>query len=390
MSQDIIIIGAGPAGLSLAGLLGELGLKVVLIDQQSEQMLANPSYDGREIALTHLSRNIMQKAGIWDQLEPQAISLIRDARVLNGNLKRSLFFDHRQTGKENLGFMVSNQSLRRAAYRVCKPMVNVRLISGEAVDSVTASGSNGYVTLTSGTQLDAPLLVAADSRFSQMRSQMGIATGMRDFGRTCIVSKFELERDHDQTAYECFFYDRTLAVLPLAEKYCSIVITLDTQQAREVMEQSVTAFSDSVRQRLESRFGEMTLISERFAYPLVGTFAQRFYSKRFALLGDAAVGMHPVTAHGFNFGLRGAATLANEIENAYREGIDHGGRELLQRYHRAHRKATLPLYLATNALVSLYTQTSPLARLARRALLEAGQYLSPAKRLIMKQLTESS
>jgi 2-polyprenyl-6-methoxyphenol hydroxylase-like FAD-dependent oxidoreductase len=123
---------------------------------------------------------------------------------------------------------------------------------------------------------------------------------------------------------------------------------------------------------------------------LVGTYADKFYANRYALMGDAAVGMHPVTAHGFNFGLRGAATLAREIKAAHDLGLDFGAMDVLRRYHDDHRKATLPMYLGTNTLVGLYTKTTPLAKLVRKSLLMVGQHFPPAKRMIMNQLTEAN
>lgn len=390
MNSDIIIIGAGPAGLSFARLLAGTGLDILLVEKQSEKILANPAYDGREIALTHLSHKLMTESGMWGRIAPKDISLIKDAKVLNGDLEKPLFFDHRKSGKENLGFMISNHHIRRAAYEVCKPFKNIKLMTGEEVDHVATGPHSGEVTLKSGKKLAAKLIVAADSRFSTTRRMMGISTDMRDFGRTCIVCKMKLDRDHDDTAYECFFYDRTLAVLPLKGRYCSVVITISTEDAHLVLDQGKQEFGREITERMEGRFGKMTLDTELFPYPLVGTYADKFYANRYALMGDAAVGMHPVTAHGFNFGLRGAATLANEIKNAHDLGLDFGAEDVLYRYHAAHRHATLPLYLGTNALVGLYTKTTPLAKLARKALLSLGQHIPPARKLIMNQLTEAS
>lgn len=389
MEQDIIVIGAGPAGLSFARLVADTGLKITLIEKQPEKILANPAYDGREIALTHLSHKIMSATGMWDRINDKDISLIKDAKVLNGDLENPLFFDHTKSGKENLGFMISNHHIRRAAYEVTKPFKNIRLMCEDEVAHVETNDRCGQVKLKSGKTLKAPLVIAADSRFSATRRMMGIATDMKDFGRMCIVCKVKLDRDHDDTAYECFFYDRTLAVLPLKGRYCSVVITIDSKDAHLVLDQDKAEFGRELTERMEGRFGKMSLDTELFPYPLVGTFAERFYANRYALIGDAAVGMHPVTAHGFNFGLRGAWTLADEIIKAHNLGLDIGGEELLRRYSSEHRHATLPMYLGTNALVGIYTKTTPLAKLARKALLAIGQNLPPAKRMIMNQLTEA-
>jgi 2-polyprenyl-6-methoxyphenol hydroxylase-like FAD-dependent oxidoreductase len=131
----------------------------------------------------------------------------------------------------------------------------------------------------------------------------------------------------------------------------------------------------------------MRVAGPRCAYPLVGVYAQRFMAERFALIGDAAVGMHPVTAHGFNFGLLGQATLARELRAAVDAGQPIWSPALLQRYERQHRLATRPLYLATRMLAGLYTDDRRSARVLRKLALGAGARLGPFKRMVMSGLT---
>lgn len=389
MDYDIIIIGAGPAGLSFAKLLSATNLSVLIVEKQDEKVLADPAYDGREIALTHHSHRIMTDAGMWSKIPAKSISLIKDAKVLNGDLNDLLFFDHRKSGKDNLGYMISNHLIRKAAFEVVKPLENVTLMTGVEVANVETDDHSGQVTLKGGKTFTAKLVVAADSRFSATRRMMGIPTAMRDFGRVCIVCRMALDRDHDETAYECFFFDRTMAVLPLNGRYCSVVLTIAADRADDLLKMSPAEFGRDMTRRMEGRFGNMMLDTELFPYPLVGTYADRFYANRYVLMGDAAVGMHPVTAHGFNFGLRGADTLARDIQKACDLGLDFGARDVLMRYNDAHRKATWAMYMGTNILVDLYTKTTPLAKLARKSLLVLGQHLPPAKRIIMNQLTEA-
>ena len=389
MNHDVIIVGAGPAGLSFARMLADSGLDIAVLEKQPEKVIASPDYDGREIALTHLSQRIMDKTGMWGRIPEKGISLIKDAKVLNGSLDNPLFFDHRKSGKDNLGYMISNHLIRKAAYEVVKSKKSIHLINDVEVAGVRTDENGGQVTLKDGTGLSARLIVAADSRFSPTRSMMGIPVSSHDFGRTCIVCRVKLDRDHDDTAYECFFYDWTLAVLPLKGRYCSVVITIATEQKNLILKQTPAEFGRELTQRMEGKFGNMTLDTQLYPYPLVGVYADRFYAPSYALIGDAAVGMHPVTAHGFNFGLRGGANLAEKITGALELGLDFATRDLLQAFDREHRNVTRPLYLATNALVALYTNTSPLAKIARKSLLAVGQHLPIAKRIIMNQLTEA-
>lgn len=390
MKHDLIIIGGGPAGLSFARDMAETGLDIVLIEKQPERVLADPPYDGREIALTHLAHKTMNDLGMWPLIPEESISLIKRAEVLNGTSPYSLSFDHEEAGEETLGYMISNHKIRKSAYESLAGFKNITIMGETEVSDIGSDDEKGWVELSSGDRLEAPLIVAADSRFSETRRKMGISTSMLDFGRTCIVSKMDVSpTEANDTAYECFHYDRTLAVLPLNNNQVSVVITLPTEESAEVLEMSNEEFSRDIERRIEGRFGEMKLSGDLYPYPLVGTFAKSFYANRFAVIGDAAVGMHPVTAHGFNLGLRGAHTLAGEIKTAMQTGGDYAGKSTLERYSRKHSRVCLPLYHGTNTIVQLYTKTSPPAKFVRQALLRLGNRIGPAKRLIMNQLTET-
>ncbi len=148
-------------------------------------------------------------------------------------------------------------------------------------------------------------------------------------------------------------------------------------------------FSADIQQRFDDRYGDMNLISERFAYPLVGVHASVFCAKRFALIGDAAVGMHPVTAHGYNLGLSGQEILAKEIVNAAASQKDIAAAILLERYQRRHRRMTAPMFYGTNEIVKFFTDDRAPARLARTVALRLANRFPPIKRAIQSKLTEA-
>lgn len=389
MEHDIIIIGAGPAGLSFARSMAETGLNITLIEKQAESVLADPPYDGREIALTHLSYKIMNDIGMWDLIADENISLIKTAKVLNGKSAYALSFNHEEAGEDSLGFMVSNNQIRKAAYNSLAEFKNVQVLSEKEVSTLGTDQEKGWVELKDGEHLEASLIIAADSRFSATRRMMGISTSMLDFGRTCVVCTMNAELPHDDTAYECFHFDRTLAILPLNNNQVSVVITLPSEESADLLAMGEDDFAADIERRIDGQFGTMELTSKLFPYPLVATFAKKFHANRFAVIGDAAVGMHPVTAHGFNLGLRGAHTLAKELHAVIQSGGDLSSQTALEHYSRTHHRAAAPLYHGTNALVKLYTKNTPAAKLARRVLLRLGNRIKPAKRLIMNQLTEN-
>ena len=385
---DIVVVGAGPAGLGFARAMRGSGQKIALVERLGQSVLANPPEDGRDIALTHTSEMLMREFGMWDQLDPERLGLIRDAKVINGRSPFALDFEARQAGADYLGRIVQNHEIRRTAYEVIKDDADVTLICEAEVSSVATDAGGAVVGLADGRRLHGKLLIAADSRFSGVRRKMGLAADWLDFGRVVIVCEMTHEQPHNDTAFECFHYEQTLAILPMAGNVSSVVVTLPADRAEQVMAMSDEAFAADVAARFGGRLGAMRLSSPRHPYPLVAVLARRFVANRFALIGDAAVGMHPVTAHGYNLGLSGATLLANEIKAALARGADAGDAQALKRYERAHRRVVLPLYHGTNAIVRLFTDDRPPARILRGAALRLGTVVKPVHNRILHKLTD--
>ena len=179
-----------------------------------------------------------------------------------------------------------------------------------------------------------------------------------------------------------------MAVLPMSGNVSSIVITVSSDKANSLMAMDKASFNHDVQSHLKNRFGKMKLLDERYSYPLVAVHASRFYANRFAVIGDAAVGMHPVTAHGFNLGLQGQDSLAKEIKQALASGKDFAAAEVLKRYNFQHQQVTRPIYHGTNTIVSLFTSETLPAKFTRHATLHLANNFYPLKQLITRKLTE--
>ena len=390
MTYDIIIVGAGPAGLSFARSLANTGLRIALIEKQSREQLKTPEFDGRDIALTRLSVRILKELGIWARIKPDDKPPIKEARVLDGTSPYSLNFSNERDSLDALGFIVSNHVIRKELFDEVQLLDNVDVHSGSAVTSVSTDSGKASVVLSDGQVIQSRLVVAADSRFSETRRMVGIPAYMHDFGRVCIVCRMEHQRPHDAIAFECFHYRRTLAVLPLTSHCSSIVVTAAMDLRDSIMEMDEAQFSCDIRHRFNNRYGDMKLISRRFAYPLVAVHASKFYAKRFALIGDAAVGMHPVTAHGYNLGLSGQDILAQEIINSSAQRQDIGATSLLERYQRRHMRMTKPMFHGTNEIVKFFTDDRIPAKLARKVVLRLAQRVPPIRQLIQNKLTATT
>lgn len=383
---DIVIAGAGPVGLALASFLADAGLRIAVVEKQARKSLERPSYDGREIALTLPSWQIMQDAGMITRVEEKAASHLRAAAVVNGDSPYRLAFDAEEAGREFFGRMMSNQLIRAAAWRTASAKKNVTVFDGVEVTGLEGGADCRRAVCDDGRVFDVPLVVAADSRFSRLRGLAGIEVRKKDFNRLCIVTRVGHDKSLEETAFECFGYERTMALLPLKNGACSVVLTVPPDEGKRLMGLSDNDFVAEIAAQAKPFAGKIRAMSERFSYPLVGVFAESFYARRVALAGDAAVGMHPVTAHGFNLGLSGARILADEIVAALQLGGDIGGGNVLRAYHDRHLRQTLPLYEATNLLVGLYGRTDPLSRAARQAMLLLGNHVHPARKHIIDGL----
>jgi len=390
MKYDIIIVGAGPAGLSFARSFKDTHLNILVIEKASLDELTDPAPDGREIALTHLSVKLMQNLGAWQRIPAEAISPIREAKVLNGDSPYFLDFNSKNVAGDALGYLVPNYLIRKSLFEEAEPLSNVEIVTDTVVESLSTDKSGGIVKLSNGETREAKLIVAADSRFSTTRRSMGISTSMQDFAKTAIVCRMEHDLPHEQVAYECFHYGRTLAILPMTGNLSSIVITVHNELAEQIINMTEEEFNLDIQQRFGNQLGNMRLVGERYSYPLIAVHANKFFANRYALIGDAAVGMHPVTAHGFNLGLRGQATLAREILRAVSHGRDIGSRRVLANYERRHMRITKPMYWGTNGIVGLFTDERPPAKALRNLALRVANNLPPIKRIIKNRLTEIS
>ena len=333
----------------------------------------------------------MEKTGILSHIPPKHVYPLKEAKVINGTSDYALHFPKptRARGKtiDQLGFLISNCDIRKAAYENVAKLDNVHLYADCTVTQVETDQEKVHVHLANGETIIASLLVCADGRFSKIRSSLGIPIDTHQFGRSVVCFRAHHQKSNEHIARECFFYGRTLAILPLEEHLSSMVITIDSPQVSDLMNLSNEAMNQELFALTKGILGTMEVEDRRFTYPLVGVHARRFFARRVALIGDAAVGMHPVTAHGFNLGVESTVQLSRLILEAKKRGSDIGNETLLERYNLRQQLATRPMYHGTNLVVGLFVNESKAARILRNAVIHVGNHLPPLKYLISKRLT---
>ncbi|SEK66019.1 Ubiquinone biosynthesis hydroxylase, UbiH/UbiF/VisC/COQ6 family [Pseudoxanthomonas sp. GM95] len=382
MQFDVVIGGGGPVGLCLAQALAAQGRRVAVVERQPRQVLAEPAFDGREIALTHASRRLLEQLGIWSRLDAATLSPLRQARVQDGASPFALNIAADKRDGEPLGWLVANHRIRRAAFEAVAAQSGITLLDGSSIASLQRGRDHVEATLDDGRRLQAKLLIAADGRLSALRRQLGVGAELHDLGRSMLVCHVAHAKPHHGIALEWFAYGATVALLPLVGNTSSLVLTLSPQRAEALRALDDVAFAAEVTRLCEGRLGAMRPASSRHLYPLLSTYARRLAGPRFALAGDAAIGMHPVNAHGFNFGLAGVERLVEALAGQ----ADPGAEGPLRAFAGAHRRATWPLYAATQLVARLYTNERPAARLLRGGALRLAAAVPPFRQALRMHL----
>ena len=200
--------------------------------------------DGREIAITHQSRKILYELGVWPLIDEDEVSLLKEAKVYSGSSNSLLDFDAKKSSIEALGYLVPNCLIRKGLYERVLQANNVDIVSEVSVEDINTNNTGAEVELSDGKNVKSRLVVAADSRFSEIRRKMGIPSLMKDFSKVMIVTRMEHEKSHNHVALECFNYGHTLALLPLNGNVSSVVLTISSDNAKEMLSLSETKFNE--------------------------------------------------------------------------------------------------------------------------------------------------
>ena len=387
-SFDIVVAGAGPVGLAFAASLAGRGLRIALVDPQPPAALADPADDGREIALTDRTVALLAAMGAWARIPAEVIAPLRRMRVLNGPSDYAMRIGAGEAADGMLGRFVPNHWLRRSLHAVVQAQADAVIMPGLSVSAIRVGRDDVAATLSDGRELTARLVVAADTRRSRLRQAQGIGAALHDYRQRMLVCPMAHPLPHHETATAWFEYGQTLVTLPMNGGRSSAVMTVSEPDADRLLALDDTDFGRELTQRYRGRLGAMSPVGARHAVPVVTVYAHRFVGRRFALLGDAAVGMHPTTAHGFNFGMLGQQALAHEIGLSAAAGRDVADPAALARYEAAHRAETRLFFTGAEALMRLYAAGNSLpARLVRNGALRLGN-LPPFRHVLTARMRD--
>ena len=367
---DVVIIGAGIAGASLALALSGAGLSIALVEAQPLGTRVLPEanglgdFDPRVSALTPRSRNILQQSGAWDAIAAYRYCAYRHMTVWDAEGTGQIEFDRSEVGATELGYIVENRAIVHALLARVADAPDIAVMSPVALQSCARLASSRMsLELDGGQQLEADLLVAADGALSRVRQMMGFRSREWDYGHRAIVATIEVERSHQDTAWQRFLPSGPLALLPLpgaaGHHYCSIVWSLQEELVDAVLALDDDAFCAELERASEARLGAVYATSKRFAHPL----RQR---------------------HAVDY-VQHVAVLAEEIVAGCRSGASAGQLELLRRYQRRRKGENLMMMSAMDGFKRLFEQQSLPVRWLRNVGMRRIDSLLPLKQQLMRR-----
>jgi 2-octaprenyl-6-methoxyphenol hydroxylase len=397
---DVVIVGGGMAGATLALALTHAGLGVAIVDLATPQSRLAPTFDGRTSAVAFANFRQWRALGVGEGLsalaQPITEILITDGPTPSASRRAPwpafLHFDVEEvtaeTGGEPLGWVLENRHIR-AALGAALAETPITTLVGE-LDTVSTGPAGAVVTLTDGRTLRAAVVVGADGRGSRVRAAAGIGVQGWAYGQAGVSTTLALERPHGGVAHQHFLPGGPLAILPLvgdatAEYRASLVWTERSDRAQALAAASPPAFEAHLGRRFGEMLGRPRLIGPRLTYPLRLQVADSITGDRVALIGDAAHVIHPIAGQGLNLGLKDVGALSEVLIDAARIGEDIGSPMVLDRYARWRRFDGAGLALATDLLTRLFSNDLPPVRVARDLGLAAVNRLPGLRRLFMQE-----
>ena len=390
MDTEIIIAGGGLVGNAIAIALAQAGICVTVIDPLPRAQQMATSFDGRTSAISSGSVRVLTHLGVWNHIAPDA-QPIHDIRVCDQDKPGFVHYSDQDVG-EPFGYIIENHVIRRGLYRGLEAQPNITVIEDKVV-SYTTTATSATALLESGKTITAPLLIAADGRFSKLRDVAKIPHRVISYDQTAIVCVIEHEKPHDGLALEKFYPAGPFALLPLVPNrdgvYRSgVVWTEHDRDAPKYVALPDAQFNAELQRRVgegsDNYWGKVTAVGKRFAYPLKLMQADTFIAHRFVLVGDAAHGVHPIAGQGVNLGYRDVAVLAELLIDQRKLGLDLGAESVLKHYQRWRRFDSMTMIAGTDILNRLFSNHVPGLSLVRRAGMVAVNHMPPLKKYFMR------
>lgn len=383
---DIIIVGGGMVGATLACALGDSALQVAVIEaHQSDYNWQEGSHDIRVSAITHASQHIFENIGSWASMQRDGVAAYNKMHVWDATGQGQIHFDSVEAGQANLGHIIENRVIQKAVQTRLADFDNIDLLVPVRLESMRLKDKGAELTSTDGLSLTTPLVVGADGANSWVRKQAEISLSSWAYHQNAVVCNVTTSESHQDACWQQFMPEGPLAFLPLADGQSSIVWSTTEEKAQALLNMDVQAFNQELQMTFGSSLGRIRLNSERGAFPLRLRHANQYVKEHLALVGDAAHTVHPLAGQGVNLGLLDAVVLAEEILRAFEKKRDIGALSTLRRYERRRKGDNMTMLAAMDGFKRLFSNDITPLKLLRNSGLNIADKLNPFKTLVIKR-----
>ena len=385
---DLVIVGGGMVGVSLAVALKDSGLSIAIIEAFEWRSQQQPSFDDRSIALSYGSKKILEAMSVWPDIKDRC-QPIKTIHVSDRGYFGATRLHHHEEKVEALGYVIENRVLGEVLQNKIESMAHVDVIMPATVASINESSKEVTVSVLQGDKtvsITTSLLIAADGAMSKVRDMAGISHRKDEYSQSAVIANIVTEKSHQAVAYERFTDTGPLAFLPMTggdnnEQRISVVWTINREDQQAIMQLDDNKFIKRLQERFGYRLGRITKTGKRNVYPLALTVSERLVKERVVVIGNAAHGLHPVSGQGFNLALRDVALLAEKITQ---DGVQYPVRWLSD-YAELRQKDMNRVFRMTDGLVKIFSNKfMPLAH-ARAAGLMMVDCMPSLRHLLAKQ-----
>ncbi|RAZ05100.1 2-octaprenyl-6-methoxyphenyl hydroxylase [Acinetobacter sp. SM1B] len=393
MQQEVIIVGGGMVGLSLALMLAKTGIAVKLLEaiqypDYDDINLApyHSSFDARNSALSRRSVQIYQELGLWDALQEHATPILEVNITEQGSFGKARLIAE-QEKVESFGQVIENAWLGRVLLTQVKKELLIELIDGVQVTSLIQDKDFAYIEAQRGEtalKLQSKLVIAADGRDSFCRKALGIGASVHDYDQVAIVTTVQTSKPHQHVGFERFSPLGPLALLPLPGEYRrSVVWPVPKGTEHEWLgDENDQHFLHALQQTYGDRVGKFQKTGKRFSFPLSQVLAEKQAVGRVVLMGNAAHTIHPVAGQGFNLCMRDAYVLNRYLAEQLEQGADLGDAQMLQDYEKSRLKDQQRVIKFCDSVVRGFSNQNPFLKLIRNTGLVAFENIPGIKPLV--------
>ncbi len=386
MDFEVVVIGAGVVGSSLALSLAKEGVDVCLIDKGTPEIKEDISR-GRTAALNLASQNILEKLGVKRGIQ-NYLTPFKNIYVWDSEGTSSLEFSSDEIGQPKLGDVVTNNAILSSIFLLLPNLKNLRFLSGDRLKTLDPQEESIKVCTEGGENISCKLVVGADGGLSSVRELSSINIRTWSYDQKALIANLKAEKSHSNTAYQVFTKNGPIALLPMQkddEESLSLVWSADIDYAERLLDLDIPSFLNELERKTESVLGKLSLDGEMSSYPLHQLHAKDYYAQRVVLIGDAAHSMHPLAGQGLNLGLGDVEELASRILRSRRHGEDVGNDKMLSDYSKARKSINLRMMGFMEVFKQGFGSTNPWIRLGRNMAFGATQKAPELRKRFIKE-----